>query len=55
MTALLALALAAAPGCPEAVAAAERLDSPRDLALAAPGVVLRLVDRGAGGAAEALA
>jgi hypothetical protein len=55
VTALLALALAAAPGCPEAIAAAAGLDSPRDLGLAAPAVVAGLVHRGAGGPADALA
>ncbi|HEU4382030.1 MAG TPA: hypothetical protein VFR85_00905 [Anaeromyxobacteraceae bacterium] len=54
MTALLALALAAAPGCPDALAATARLEAPADLAPAAPAVVARLVDRGAGGPANAL-
>lgn len=47
MTALLALALAAAPGCPEALAAAERAGGPEELAVSAAGIVGRL-DRGGG-------
>ncbi len=55
MTALLALALATAPACPDALAAAEGFDSPAALGLAAPAVVAGLVARGAGGPADALA
>ena len=55
MTALLALALAAAPGCPGALAAATRIQSPRDLGLEAPAITALLVERGAGGPAAALA
>ncbi len=54
MTALLALALAAAPGCPEALAAAARLESPRELGAEATGIAALLVERGAGGPAAAL-
>ena len=53
MTALLALALAAAPGCPEALAAA-RLESPAQLGADAGAIVSRLVEQGAGGPAAAL-
>lgn len=53
MTALLTLALAAAPGCPEALAAAS-LESPRQLGAEATAIVARLVERGAGGPATAL-
>lgn len=53
MTALLALALAAASGCPEALAAASP-ESPRQLGAEATAIVARLVERGAGGPATAL-
>ena len=54
MTALLALALAAAPGCPEALAAAARLESPRQLGAEAAAIAALLVERGAGGPAAAI-
>lgn len=54
MTALLALALSAAPGCPEALAAAARLESPGQLGSEATAIAARLVERGAGGPATAL-
>lgn len=54
MTALLALALSAAPGCPEALAAAARLESPEQLGSEATAIAARLVERGAGGPATAL-
>lgn len=54
MTALLALALLAAPGCPAALAAAAGIESPRDLGAQAPALVALLVERGAGGPAAAL-
>ena len=54
MTALLALALAGAPGCPEALAAAARFESPRALGVEATAIAALLVERGAGGPAAAL-
>lgn len=53
MTALLALALAAAPGCPAALAEAAPLPPP-ELAARAPGIVERLELAGAGGPVAAL-
>jgi len=47
VTALLALALAVAPGCPEALAEADRAGAPEALAASASGIVGRLV-RGSG-------
>jgi len=55
VTGLLALALAAAPGCPEALLAARRIDAPEALAASAPGIVARLELDGAGGPTLALA
>ena len=55
MTALLWLALAAAPGCPKALATASRAGSPQALAAQAPALVTALVERGAGGPAAAIA
>jgi hypothetical protein len=55
VTALLALALAAAPGCPGALLAADRAATPEALAASAPGIVARLDRDGAGGPSLALA
>jgi hypothetical protein len=46
VTVLLALALAAAPGCPEALAEADRAGEPEALAASASGIVGRLVHGG---------
>lgn len=54
MTALLALALAAAPGCPAALAEAHASPDPAALARAAPAIVGRLQAAGPGGATSAV-
>jgi len=54
VTALLALALAAAPGCPESLAAADRARAPETLAVSAAGIVERLDRTGPGGPILAL-